>query len=246
MTNSNSIYIAWQAPDTRDWHVVGILQKRDSGYTFKYTNGALKSTKFIKFSGMNDVYETYVSEELFPLFKNRILSSRRPEYPQFIKWLGLDDKNIDSLDILARSGGLRNTDQLQIFQRIEFDEEGKFEYFFFLHGLGYLNPVANERVSKLQQGETLRLCLDIQNRYDKNAVIVRAENPAEIVGYCPRYLAHDIKKILLSSPHSVALTVEKISDDAPYNYRLLCKLSGILDDNCKAMLTPEDEFKVIE
>ena len=118
MTNTNSVYVAWQAPDTRDWHVVGNLQERNSGYVFKYTKGALKSSKFTKFSGMNDVRETYVSEELFPLFKNRLLSPRRPEFPRFIKWLGFEDDSVKPIDILARSGGLRSTDQLQIFKKI--------------------------------------------------------------------------------------------------------------------------------
>ncbi len=68
MTNATSIYVAWQAPDTRDWHVVGNLQEHNSGYIFKYTKGALKSAKF---SDMNDLCETYVSDEIFPLFKNR-------------------------------------------------------------------------------------------------------------------------------------------------------------------------------
>ncbi|MCP6628862.1 restriction endonuclease, partial [Klebsiella pneumoniae] len=53
MTNSNSVYVAWQEPDTRNWHVVGNLQERNSGYVFKYTKGALKSSKFTCFSGMN-------------------------------------------------------------------------------------------------------------------------------------------------------------------------------------------------
>ena len=125
MTNSNSVYVAWQEPDTRNWHVVGNLQERNSGYVFKYTKGALKSSKFTRFSGMNDVRETYVSEELFPLFKNRLLSPRRPEYPRFIKWLGFEDDSVNPIDILARSGGLRSTDQLQIFKKIEVDASGK-------------------------------------------------------------------------------------------------------------------------
>lgn len=129
MTNTNSVYVAWQAPDTRDWHVVGNLQERKSGYVFRYTKGALKSTKFTKFSGMSDVRETYVSEELFPLFKNRLLSPRRPEYPSFIKWLGFEEDKVNPIDILARSGGLRSTDQLQIFKKIDVDSDGNFEHF---------------------------------------------------------------------------------------------------------------------
>lgn len=246
MMNSNSVYVAWQAPDTRDWHVVGNLQERQSGYVFKYTKGALKSAKFTKFSGMTDVHETYVSEELFPLFKNRLLSPRRPEYPRFIKWLGLEDDSANPIDILARSGGLRSTDQLQIFKKIEVEAGGTFEHFFFLHGLSYLNSMANERVSTLQSGQVLRLCLDLQNEYDGDAVVVRVDKPAEIVGYCPRYLSNDIKKMLLSDPKSVTLSVEKISDDAPHNYRLLCKLSGTISSSCKSSLTLQDEFEPIE
>lgn len=246
MTNSNSVYVAWQAPDTRDWHVVGNLQERNSGYVFKYTKGALKSSKFTKFSGMTDVRETYVSEELFPLFKNRLLSPRRPEYPRFIKWLGFEDESVNPIDILARSGGLRSTDQLQIFKKIEVDGSGKFEHYFFLHGLSYLNSMANDRVSELQPGQILRLCLDPQNDYDDNAVVVRADKPAEIVGYCPRYLCNDIKSMLLDDPKSLTLTVERISDDAPHNYRLLCKLSGTLNSACKSSLILQDEFEVIE
>ena len=246
MTNTNSVYVAWQAPDTRDWHVVGNLQERNSGYVFKYTKGALKSPKFTKFSGMNNVRETYVSEELFPLFKNRLLSPKRPEFPRFITWLGFEGDSVKAIDILARSGGLRSTDQLQIFKKIEVDSNGKFEHFFFLHGLSYLNSMANHRVSELQIGQTLRLCLDLQNDYDGDAVVVRADKPAEIVGYCPRYLSNDIKKMLLADSKSVKLSVERASDDAPHNYRLLCKLSGTLNLECKSSLITQDEFEYIE
>lgn len=246
MTNTNSVYVAWQAPDTRQWHVVGNLQERDSGYVFKYTKGALRSEKFTEFSGMNDIKETYVSEDLFPLFKNRLLSSKRPEYPRFIGWLGLGENVATPIDILARSGGLRSTDQLQIFKKIDIDSNGNFEHFFFLHGLSHLNTMANERVSELKHGEVLRLCLDLQNEYDSDAVVVRADNPAEIVGYCPRYFTSDIKKMLLGNPKSVSLSVEKISDDAPHNYRLLCKLAGQVNTECKSSLTPQDEFELVD
>ncbi|WP_447406348.1 HIRAN domain-containing protein, partial [Clostridium perfringens] len=75
-------------------------------------------------------------------------------------------------------------------------------------------------------GEPLQLCIDSQNPYDEFAVIIRADNPSEILGYCPRYFAKDIKLMLLDNPKSIQLTVERISDDAPVNYRLLCKLTG--------------------
>ncbi|ELY4321608.1 HIRAN domain-containing protein [Cronobacter turicensis] len=242
MNSNDSVYVAWQAPDTHDWHVVGNLQARKSEYIFKYTKGALTSPKFTKFSGMNDVTETYVSEELFPLFKNRLLSPRRPEYPKFISWLGLDGESAEPIEILARSGGMRSTDQLQMFKRIEIGQDGEFEHFFFAHGLGYMPASANERVSGLKPGDCLRLCLDIQNSYDHAAVIIRADSPAEIVGYCPRYFARDIKNMLLDEVSSINLSVERISDDAPHNYRLLCKVSGKVSTAYVNRMCMQEEF----
>ncbi|WPU22475.1 HIRAN domain-containing protein [Cedecea neteri] len=245
MNRNDSVYVAWQAPDTHDWHVVGNLQSRKAEYVFNYTKGALTSSKFTKFSGMNDVKETYVSEDLFPLFKNRLLSPRRPEYPKFIHWLGLDDSNAEPIEILARSGGMRSTDQLQMFKRIEIGNDGKFEHFFFAHGLSYMPESANKRVSSLKAGDCLCLCLDVQNGYDKAAVIIRAENPAEIVGFCPRYFANDIKSMLLDDASSIKLSVERISDDAPHNYRLLCKVEGKVSQGFLKRMNTQEEFQPV-
>ncbi|BCZ42671.1 TPA: HIRAN domain-containing protein [Serratia marcescens] len=245
MSMLNSVYVAWQSPETRAWHVVGNLQQRESGYVFNYTNGAMSSSKFVPFSGMDDVRKAYVSKELFPLFKNRLLSSRRPEYPHFIKWLGLKSEEANPIEVLGRSGGLRSTDQLQVFKKIEVDSNGTFEHFFFVHGLNYLSVSANQRASKLNVGESLQLCIDCQNPYDEFAVIIRADNPSEILGYCPRYFAKDIKLMLLDNPKSIQLTVEKISDDAPVNYRLLCKLTGSVSGDIALQMNQQDEFKHI-
>lgn len=241
----NSVYVAWQSPDTRDWHVVGNLQERESGYVFNYTKGALSSDKFTPFSGMSDVHEAYVSEELFPLFKNRLLSPRRPEYPHFIKWLGLKSNEANPIEVLGRSGGLRSTDQLQVFKRMEADSDGDFEHYFFVHGLNYLSEAANKRVSSLRVGDSLSLCIDCQNLYDECAVLIRADKPAEILGYCPRYFAKDIKAMLFENPKSIRLTVEQISDDAPINYRLLCKLAGTMSESVIKQMSQQAEFQHI-
>ncbi|EBN0814464.1 HIRAN domain-containing protein [Salmonella enterica] len=245
MNRNDSVYVAWQAPDTHDWHVVGNLQARNAEYVFNYTKGALTSSKFTKFSGMNDFSETYVSEELFPLFKNRLLSPKRPEYPKFIHWLGLDGAGAEPIEILARSGGMRSTDQLQMFKRIEIGSDGYFEHFFFAHGLRYMSHSANERVSSLNPGDSLRLCLDVQNGYDKAAVLIRADNPAEIVGYCPRYFASDINRMLLDNDTSISLSVERISDDAPHNYRLLCKVVGEVSRAFLDQMILQEEFQPV-
>lgn len=241
MKEHNSVYLAWQSPESRDWHVVGALFETNRGYEFRYTKGALVSDKFVPFSGMDDLYKSYISEELFPLFRNRILSNKRPEYPKFIKWLGLEQEGITPVDILARSGAQRGTDQLQMFQKISVSETGDYEHYFFAHGLSHLTRSANKRVESLEKGEKLRLCLDCQNAYDQEAVLIRADNPAEILGYCPRYLAKDISLLLKNSEY-LDVFVEMSSEDAPTSYKLMCKVVGRVDLS-KYYYTLDDEYK---
>lgn len=236
MNNTESLYIAWQAPDTRDWHVVGNLQSQDNGYTFNYTHGAKKSEKFTPFSGMTDLGKKYVSKDLFPLFKNRLLSPKRPEYSKFIEWLGLSKDNASPIEVLARSGGIRGTDQLQIFKKIEADESGYIEHYFFAHGLSYLTESANKRVSTLKADDPLKLLSDSQNDYDEHAIVIRTQQPVEIVGYCPRYFAETISTILKDAPKSIELKVHQISTDSPHSYRLLCKLQGHIREPIKDSL----------
>ncbi len=245
MKKCNSVYLAWPAPETREWHVVGLLGQRQKEYTFNYTVGALSSSKFIPFSGMEDLEKIYVSTDLFPLFKNRLLSNRRPEYPRFIKWLRLADEDVNPINILGRSGALRSTDQLQMFKRIEIEKDGCFEHIFFAHGLSHLPASASERLSNLTDGEQLYLCLDCQNPFDKNAVLIRANNPAEIVGFCPRYIAKDIGEFLLNVNSIVTFHVEALSNNAPANYQLMCKIRGKVDAELANSFMNRQEFQPI-
>lgn len=245
MKQNKSVYLAWQAPDSRDWHVVGVLTELPDHYTFAYTAGATKSAKFIRFSGMEDLTRQYVSKELFPLFKNRVLSAKRPEYPHFIQWLGLSRDNASPVAILERSGGLRGTDKLQVFKRFEIDNDGCFDYSFFAHGLGYLSASAVSRVANLSIGERLFLCPDPQNDHDEHALIIRAETPAEIIGYCPRFLAKSISSLLDQGAECVQVTVAGLSEDAPANYKLLCKAAGRISQDAVANFMDDDEFRVL-
>lgn len=227
MKERNSVYLAWQDYKTRDWHVVGLLEMRDSDFLFNYTVGATSSNSFTPFSGMEDLKKTYISKDIFPLFKNRLLSSKRPEYPDFIKWLGLDDA-ATPIDVLARSGGARATDKLQMFKAIDTKSDDSFEHFFFSHGLAYLQSSALDRVSKLKTDEKLYLALDGQNEHDVDAVLIRAGKPAEIIGYCPRYISSAISGLLHHDSKCVSIFVESLPVEAPASYRLMCRLEGYI------------------
>jgi len=245
MKEHNSVYLAWQSTTTREWHVVGLLKEHNSVYSFNYTQGALASDKFIPFNGMEDLEQTYRSKELFPLFKNRILSSKRPEYPRFLKWLGLNKDDATAITVLGRSGGLRSTDNLQMFKKFEINDKGEFQQIFFAHGVSHLQKSASKRISQLQPCEILKLCLDSQNDYDKHAVLIRADNPAEIVGFCPRYISQVITKLLNDYKSEVAVSVESLCDEAPANYRLMCKLEGVINSQNTIDFLRQSEFQPI-
>ncbi len=247
MKEHNSVFVSWRSHKTKSWHVVGLLTDNieEDSYTFQYTHGAETVENFIPFSGMPALDKVYKSVDLFPVFKNRLLSSKRPEYPTFIKWLGLED-DADVIDILSRSGGIRETDQLQMFQRVELENDGSFEHIFFAHGLGYLGKDALDRISKLKVGERLYLPLDCQNSFDESAVLIRAEDPAQIVGYCPRYLASEISLLLKNNKSSIEVYVEAISQDAPTNYQLMCKLKGKVNQSQASEFMSKKEFRPIK
>ena len=70
----NSLFVAWRPSAAHaGWRPVGRLEHDDQLYRFWYTAGARKPG-FRPFPGMDSLDEVYESEELFPLFANRLLS----------------------------------------------------------------------------------------------------------------------------------------------------------------------------
>jgi len=216
-----ALYIAWQDPETRLWHTVGQLSKQNSLYLFSYTKGALASTRFKCLGRMRDLHEKYYSRELFPLFANRILNSSRPEYPDYVRWLAMNpDTANDPMQVLARSGGERATDELYIYAQPEINEHGDMEIFFLSNGLRYLDTANLEQILRLRSGDRLELIEENNNSHDRFALRLETDDLIK-VGYCPRYLNKDLRRIMEKT--KVHLTVERLNQTAPIQFRLLCK-----------------------
>lgn len=232
-------YVAWQDPEARSWHVIGRLDFDGSVYQFQYTNGCKDSKAFVAFSGMDDLRKTYTSTDLFPIFSNRVLSPKRPEYQKFLAWMGFDSGKATTMDLLVRSGGLRGTDRLQVFPKLEANDQGDIEHEFFVHGNRYLPLTSSERLLGLLKGGRLMACLDVQNAYDKDAIYLRTEESPELVGYIPRYLAKELAPVLRAKPSSLTFEVEVVSKDAPNEYKLLCHLVGSATNRTDYMSSDE-------
>lgn len=222
-----ALFVAWQNSKNRNWAPVGRLTHEDGFYRFVYTRGAEAMPDFRPFGVMQDLHASYKSEKLFPIFANRILAKNRPEYSDYLKWLGLNEARYDELEELARTGGLRATDSLELFPCPEPTSGKNYEVYFFCRGLRHLHSENQERAHKLKSGERLYLMQDLQNPHDSMALLMRTIEPITLVGYAPRYYSTEFTQLIKSTdPDQVKVTVEQVNLDAPIQYRVLCKLTS--------------------
>jgi len=242
-----NLVVVWQNPSSRRWVPVGKLSYKDDKYFFQYTRGAKlerEANHFLPFGKMDDLCTSYKSDGLFPVFKNRLLQKSRPEYENYLSWLDLTGDSVSPLDELARSGGIRATDNIQIFPIPE-SRNHQYKVTFFSHGIRHLPSGYKERVETLNRGSRLYLMKDIQNDQDSFALALRSDDPPSIVGYCPSFFVKDFSTLIdINGANKVDVSVIKVNLDAPVQFRLLCGFST--DWPNKFNPFQEDTFKTIE
>lgn len=219
-------YIAWQDHQARRWYPIGRLCFDGTVYRFVYTRGAECAARFQPLSQMADLRKAYESPTLFPFLANRLLSKKRAEYHAWLAWIGCPTEEVDPLVLLAQTEGTRATDALQIFPCPEKNPDGFYTVRFFCHGIRYLMLAVADHIPTLVPGTTLLLMPDPQNPYDKYAVALRTADPPLLVGYCPRYLAHDVLQLLGHEQDTPKVTVVQVNPEAPMQLRLLCQLAA--------------------
>lgn len=233
---NNALFVAWRGglPEHGQWSPIGKLERVDGFYRFAYTRGAQMLMGFTPFPGMTDLHRVYESEELFPLFANRLLSKSRPEYEAYLTWSGFDPKDPpEPLAILGVTEGIRQTDQLEVFPCPTPDAAGCFVTRFFMHGLRWMPQAAIERASKLRAGERLALIPDPSNPFDAHAIAIRTTDMRDrfMIGYVPRYLAHDTYSLFGGcGAHSIEVSVERLNGSAPTQMRVLCRMNACWPD----------------
>src|SRR5687768_16221493 len=136
----STLFLAWQdAKSSRAWYPIGRLESKSNNgpYRFSYVRGAQKANQESRMAPLEafpNFHEVYESDELFPLFSNRILHSGRADFEEYLRLLDIDPSTTDPLEILAVSEGRRQTDNLEVFPKIKIDPDGFFRCRFFLHG----------------------------------------------------------------------------------------------------------------
>jgi hypothetical protein len=230
-----SLFLAWQAPN-RSWFPIGRLDADRKHYEFGYTKGALQAKKELGFAALPafpDLNRRYESGELFPLFKNRVLDSNRKDFGEYLETLGL--KHDDPIEILALTGGERQTDNFEVFPKVEKREDGSFACRFFLHGLRHVSEAARMRALSLVPGDELGVSLELNNPKTGTAIQLTAREDYLILGWTPHYFVSDLLAAISETTEVTARVVRVNQDNAPRYRRILIEFGGKLPEKFEPM-----------
>ena len=217
---SNKLFVSWKNPNQQRVPI-GHLEFKEGYYSFQYTKGALRDN-FRPFDGMKHIDRVYESKELFPFFKNRLLQKSRPEYQDYLRWLNIKEEQLHPMQELSLTGGLRATDSFELYPLPEKSEE--YVVTFFSRGIRHLAKSYNQRVEGLEENRKLYLMRDIQNELDNYALVLRTDNPIELVGYAPSFYSKDFNTLIeKNGAENIALKVIKNNTDAPSQLKLFCE-----------------------
>ncbi len=223
----NALFVAWRPEQASSgWRPVGRLVHDGGLYRFCYTQGA-RQPDFRPFSGMDSLEQVYESEELFPIFKNRLLPKSRPEYDDYLRWSGFDPDNPpEPIVVLGVTEGIRQTDAVEVFPCPAPNADGCYLNKFFLHGIRWIGADALERINQLEPDDVLSFEPEEGNQSDPFAVKV-CTDPGFAIGYVPRYLARDVRHLILNCDVTfLELKVGRVNRDAPLQNRLLCRMNA--------------------
>ena len=230
--SAKTLFLAWQNQEgnNRQWFPVGRLDVEPALHRFRYIRGAKRAreeTGFLPLIDFPRMDKDYFSPELFPLFRNRVIASGRPDRTAYLHNLGLS-ADADPVEILSVNGGSRMTDAYEVFPKIEMGADGRFSCRFFLHGSRYVNTSARERLHRLQPEEKLHVALETTNPATQLAVQIRTTDNY-MIGWTPHYLVDDLKKALdkESNDNETQVQVVRINPQpAPSNQHILIEMRG--------------------
>ncbi|CCG01054.1 conserved protein of unknown function [Blastococcus saxobsidens DD2] len=232
--------VTWQHPETRQISPVALLEFDGSRYHFNYIRNAESVDGFRPLLGFPELRRTYESDHLFPLFAQRVMDTRRPDHDRYVQRLGLS-ADATPWEQMARSGGGREGDVLQLFPEPETLSSGELTCSFLVHGVrhvpsrslilhGVTSDVTREdlerRLMLLSRGQRLRLISEPQNPVNPSAVITAMEDGFPL-GWVPDLFLNDLHA-MTSDPESADVVVEHVNGpEAPPHLRLLVRLTAV-------------------
>jgi hypothetical protein len=214
---------------------VGFLSVSDGRYRFAYLRRFADDPANRPIPGFPHFDRRYESDDLFPIFAERIMSPRRPDRPIVLGALGLA-LEAEPFEVLARSGGRRVGDTIELVPVPDPQPDGFTAVDYFVHGVRHMEAAAQRRIDALGVGDPLRLERDPQNPMNARAVNVM-DGVEFHLGYVPDPLLDLIDPI--GEPQTEVLRTN--AADLGFHFRLLVRTSGTLRPGAAPFEGPEWE-----
>jgi len=217
--------IAWRNRQRRVITPVAVLDHRATGYRFQYLEAVGESVEeFRPFIGFPDLERVYESARLWPFFDLRVMDRKRPDFPEYTRWLGLTAE-ASRLDILSRSGGEQKGDSVYLAEAPAVADDGATEVVFLARGASYaVRQYGTEATANsLRAGDDLVLVDDDTNEANQQALLLKTRDGAA-VGWMPDLLIDYARQIRAGGG-----AVELLQNNgrlAPWHARLLVRISG--------------------
>ena len=208
-------------PRTRQYLPVGFLRRVSDGYEFSYLVSALERDGFRALPGLRSAMsEPVVARGLFPVFAERVVSSRRPDRMASMDALGLP-MDAAPFEVLARSHGQRVGDTIELLPAPVAVSGSPVSFSFLTHGVRYLSQPEQDRIASLAPGADLRLVPDRDNLVNPRALLVTDDGQFRL-GWVPDPLIEVIESLT-----PVHLRVDRANGpEVGFHLRLLVGVTG--------------------
>lgn len=210
---------------TRRYRPIGFLTHDRGEFRFAYLRREVESSSFRPLPGLTRaVNRPMRASRLFPLFAERVISSRRPDRNMSLEALGLPP-HAAPMEVLSRSHGQRVGDTVELLPAPEARAGEHVAFTFLTHGVRYLPEADQERIASLSRGETLRLRPDPSNPVNPRAQLVTDSGDTRL-GWLPDPLIEVVEGL-----KDQRLSVERANGpEVGYHFRLLARLDGQVGD----------------
>ena len=177
------LLVIWGDPHQGNRHVIGHLARSNGEFSFWYESDLTRAKAhgfqvLPEFPEHRDCNRPYVKRYLFPLFAERIPALTRQDAKAIMHTWGVDHPD-DQFEVLARSGGIRATDRLELAEYRTGDDDLTRPLEFRIASRRHISDPAS-----LAVGDAVSLRREPDNEADPQAVIV--DRNGKRAGYVPR------------------------------------------------------------
>ncbi|MGP9536382.1 hypothetical protein ACT3SP_00120 [Brachybacterium sp. AOP43-C2-M15] len=180
---SRSFLVTRQHPELRQYEKLGVLTEIRDGWEFRYFSEVASTPGISPLPGLTATDAPIRSRNLFPLFAQRVLSTRRPDRSRIPASLGLDE-TATAFELLARNGGRRHGDFIELIQLPVPQGDGTERLRFLAHGMRHRSPEEQQMIDGIAQGDPLRIVPEVDDLVDPSALLITTDDGVRL-GWVP-------------------------------------------------------------